>query len=157
MANSNDAFSPQTAPIPTNSRPFAGTSAWASGFFACIPIPLLSSIVVGIIMLVVSLSQRKKGGVAAQNGVNAANWGVLQLAIPLLFFATMTVGLLTGEKTETGVRMHGGMKAALLAIGILWLLTSVVHLVVTIIGTIKARNGETFRALAPQIFKATKK
>ncbi len=105
-------------------------------------------------MLAVGLAQRKKGGLAAQNGVNAANWALILIATPVLFFATMITGLLTGETTDTGIRMHSGMEAALVVIGILYGLLMVGHLVVTVLGIVKARGGQVLRAPAPPVFKA---
>ena len=109
MAYNNNSNPTPDARTASTTYPATGTGAWTSGFVAYIPIPLLNSVIAGIVMMVIGLGQRKKGGVAAQNGANAANWGVLQIVIPVIFFATMTIGLLAGEKTETGVRMHGGM------------------------------------------------
>ena len=153
MAYNNNSNPTPDARTASTTYPATGTGAWTSGFVAYIPIPLLNSVIAGIVMMVIGLGQRKKGGVAAQNGANAANWGVLQIVIPVIFFATMTIGLLAGEKTETGVRMHGGMGAALVVIGILWFLSCIAHLVVIIVGIVKSRRGEVLR-IPLKIFKA---
>ena len=105
-------------------------------------------------MLAVGLAQRKKGGLAAQNGVNAANWALILIATPVLFFATMIIGLLTGEPTDTGVRMNSGIGVALPVIGIMYVLLMVGHLVVTVLGIVKGLRGQVFRAPAPPVFTA---
>ena len=74
---------PMSAAAPPG-PPRNGTIAWALGFLAYIPVPFLGLVVAGITQLVVGLGQRKHGGLAAVNGVRAANWGLTQLCWPLL-------------------------------------------------------------------------
>lgn len=48
------------------------------------------------------LRQRRYGGLAAVNGVRAANWGLTQLCWPVLMVITIVIGLLTGTPSPTG-------------------------------------------------------
>ena len=132
-----------------------GTPAWALGLIALFPLPILNSALAGVVMLVVGLNQRNVGGTAAQNGVNAASWGFLQIVVPALFFITMTVGMITGEDTETGLRMPAPLEMALPIFGITWIFLSIAHLVVVILGIVKSSRGEVFRAPVPRIFKTS--
>ena len=133
----------------------SGTPAWTLGLIALFPLPILNSALAGVVMLVVGLNQRNVGGTAAQNGVNAASWGLLQIVVPALFFITMTVGMITGEDTETGLRMPAPLEMALPIFGITWIFLSIAHLVVVILGIVKSSRGEVFRAPVPRIFKTS--
>lgn len=123
------------------------------GFFAYLPIPILNSLIAGAIMFFVGLPQQKKGGVAAQNGVNAANWALPLIAVPILFILVMVTGLLTGTKSPTGVTMQSGFDVALVVLGPTWLLLMIAHVIVTIMGTIRANRGGVFRAPALPVIK----
>jgi uncharacterized Tic20 family protein len=123
-----------------------GTIAWALGFLAYIPFPIVNFIVTSLVQLFVGLAQRKHGGLAAKNGVRAANWGLTQLVILLAWIvAVILVDTLLDWPAQdpygstTGSTAHDGVLAllgfALLAFGIL-------VLVYTIVGTVRAAKGK---------------
>lgn len=123
-----------------------GTVAWALGFLAYIPIPMVNVLIVGAVQLVVGLSQREHGGLAAANGVRAANWGLTQLCYPVLLAITVTVGLLTGTPSGTGgVVFHPAMNAVVLTLLGLWFVVGILELVYSIVGTVQAHRGRPVR------------
>lgn len=135
-----DAFAPSTVPPPG----FKGTGAWALGFLAYIPIPFFAQFLTGLIMAGVYPTHKKRGEIARANGRNAANWGltysvltVVFIGLAILFAALITNG---GSTTASG----GVTSLPLIPIG-LWMLLNLVHVVVTIVGTVKASKGEVFR------------
>ena len=134
---------PMSAAAPPGPRR-NGTIAWALGFLAYIPVPFLGLVVAGITQLVVGLGQRKHGGLAAVNGVRAANWGLTQLCWPLLLAISMTIGVLTGSPSPSG---GGGivftpvMNGVVFTVLGLYVLVAVMEAVYAIVGTVKASKG----------------
>ena len=134
---------PMSAAAPPG-PPRNGTIAWALGFLAYIPVPFLGLVVAGITQLVVGLGQRKHGGLAAVNGVRAANWGLTQLCWPLLLAISMTIGVLTGSPSPSG---GGGIVVTPVMNGVvftvlgLYFLVAVMEAVYAIVGTVKASKG----------------
>ena len=134
---------PMSAAAPPG-PPRNGTIAWALGFLAYIPVPFLGLVVAGITQLVVGLGQRKHGGLAAVNGVRAANWGLTQLCWPLLLAISMTIGVLTGSPSPSG---GGGivftpvMNGVVFTVLGLYFLVAVMEVVYAIVGTVKASKG----------------
>ena len=123
-----------------------GTVAWALGFLAYIPIPVVNVLIVGAVQVVVGLAQRKHGGLAAVNGVRAANWGLTQLCYPILLAITVTVGLLTGTPSGTGgVVFHPAMNAVVFTVLGLWFVVGILELVYGIVGTVQAHRGRRVR------------
>ncbi|MFI8777902.1 hypothetical protein ACIGH6_12570 [Brachybacterium paraconglomeratum] len=118
-----------------------GTIAWALGFLAYVPIPFVNVLVAGITQLVVGLRQRRHGGLAAENGVRAANWGLTQLCWPVLMAVSLAVGALTGEHSETGVRFAPVMEAVVVAVVILYFVLGLMQLIYAIVGTVQASRG----------------
>lgn len=126
--------------------PRSGTIAWALGFLIFLPIPVLNLIVTGIVHLIVGLGQRKHGGIAAQNGVRAANWGLTVLCWPVLMALTVLVAVLTGSPGEAGgVVFAPAMEALVFTMLGLYFLVVLVALVFTIIGTVQANKGARVR------------
>lgn len=143
---------PDQAPIRTSDTqagagaPRSGTIAWALGFLIFLPIPLLNLIVTGIVHLITGLGQRKHGGLAAQNGVRAANWGLTLLCWPVLMALTVLVAVLTGSPAEGGgVVFTPAMEALVFTMFGLYFLIVLVALVYTIIGTVQANKGARVR------------
>src|SRR5690606_16990569 len=100
-----DAAQPPSAGAPAApdaAPPPHGTVAWAMGFLAYIPLPIVSMVIAGVTQLFVGLAQRKHGGLAAANGVRAANWGLTQLSWPVLMVIIMTIGITTGTPNPDG-------------------------------------------------------
>lgn len=120
-----------------------GTIAWALGFLAYIPVPFLGLIVAGIVQLVVGLRQRRYGGLAAVNGVRAANWGLTQLCWPVLMALAMTLGFMTGSPSPSGGVYFTPVAETLLftVIG-LYFLVAVMEAVYAIVGTVMASKGK---------------
>lgn len=142
--------SPGPDPASTPARPAMpqqrGTVAWALGFLACLPIPMVNVLIVGVVQLVVGLAQRKHGGLAAVNGVRAANWGLTQLCWPVLLVITMTVGLLTGTPSGTGgVVFDPAMNAVVFGVIGLWFVVGILELVYAVVGTVQAHRGRRVR------------
>src|SRR5699024_5223242 len=138
-----DGTAPRDSAAPPG-PPRNGTIAWALGFLAYIPVPFLGLVVAGITQLVVGLGQRKHGGLAAVNGVRAANWGLTQLCWPLLLAISMTIGVLTGSPSPSG---GGGivftpvMNGVVFTVLGLYFLVAVMEAVYAIVGTVKASKG----------------
>lgn len=126
-----------------------GDLAWMMGFLALICIPFVGQLGAAIAMVVAGRSQRTKGPLAAQNGVNAANLGA-------------TYGLLTVVAAVThfgllfAIPDGSDVKKGFFPIGIpltIWGLLSVAFLVCSILGLVKAGKREVFRAPAIRFFK----
>ncbi|HEX7350246.1 hypothetical protein [Brachybacterium sp.] len=119
-----------------------GTIAWALGFLAYLPIPFLGLIVAGVTQLIVGLRQRQHGGLAAVNGVRAANWGLTQLCWPVLMVLTIVLGLLTGTPAPSGgVFFSPAMEVLAVTMIGLFFLVSVMEAVYAIVGTVMASKG----------------
>lgn len=117
-----------------------GTLAWALGFIACIFIPFLSVLVAGIAMRAVYGSQARKGPLAEANARSAANWG-----LTLVFVST---GLLVLHFVLLFVLTSGGEVANFYPLGIPITMYGVIvllHIVLTIVGTVRARSGKVVR------------
>lgn len=138
-----------TGPAPTGpaSTPAAparnGTIAWALGFLAYVPIPFVGLVIAGITQLIVGLGQRKHGGLAAANGVRAANWGLTQLCWPVLMALTMLIAVLTGVPSSTGDGMmfHPVMNVLVFTMLGLFFVVCLLQAVYAIVGTVMASKG----------------
>jgi len=123
-------------PLPT------GRMSWALGFLAYIPIPWVNTLVTGIVMAAVYPSTRRKGvPVATENARIAANWGLTCILVMLLCLV-YTFGMLVfgSQEVKTGFLPIGWGAVAYMLLGL-------VHLIVTIMGTVVAGRGEVFRNL----------
>ena len=126
-----------------------GSLAWVMGFLVFVPIPFVSAIVAGVVMLAVGLSMRKHDGLAKANGRNAANWGIMLIAL--------TVLLVGGHFVLLYVLTQGGPVPNFFPLGIpivTWLAVMVVHVVFTIIGVVKANAGTAFKVPAIPFVRA---
>ena len=124
-----------------------GTVAWALGFLAYFPIPVLGLILAGLVQLIVGLAQRKHGHLAAVNGIRAANWGLTQLCWPVLMALSLTLAALTGEPSPTGdgMRFTPVMEGIVFTMLGLYLLLGLMQLVYAIVGTVQASKGRVVR------------
>lgn len=131
---------PSYAPVRPEPR---GTIAWALGFLAYVPIPFVNVLVAGLAQLVVGLRQRRHGGLAAENGVRAANWGLMQLCWPVLMALSVALAALTGEPSPTGdgVRFTPVMEGIVFTMLGLYFLLGLVQLIYAIVGTVQASRG----------------
>ena len=131
-----------TPPVQARTEP-GGTPAWALGFLACVPIPFVNVLIAGITQLVVGLRQRRHGGLAAQNGVRAANWGLMQLCWPVLMALYVALAVVTGEPSPTGdgVRFTPLMEGVVFTMLGLYFLLGLMQLIYAIVGTVQASKG----------------
>ena len=135
----SSASTPQFAPLPGQK----GTGAWALGFLAYVPFPIVAQILTGLIMAGAYPSHKKRGPLARENARNAANWGltysvltVVFIAIALVFAAIITQGGTATVPFESSIPV--------LIPFTLWIVMTVVHAIVTIVGTIQASRGKAF-------------
>lgn len=138
-------------PMPAHPTPAVGpvrhgTVAWALGFLAYVPIPFVNVIVAGVAQLVAGLGQRRHGGLAARNGVRAANWGLTQLLYPGLLLVVVIIAISTGEGAPgEGVTLAPLMEGVLFPVIGLYLLVGVAQLVYAVVGTMQASRGTAVR------------
>jgi uncharacterized Tic20 family protein len=122
---------------PQPAVPATGALPYGLGFLAYIPVPYLSLLVAGIVMASVYPSQKRKGGLAAENARHAANWGLSLIAymvLNVLFFAVMVA---TRDEYSRGFFPVGIPVLIFLALGI-------AHLVVIIMGLVAANKRTVF-------------
>lgn len=125
------------APMPT------GSTAWAVGLLALIPIPFLSALIAGLTMGLIGRGQRITGPLAAANGRNAANWGFTYL--------TLVVILGVAHFLLLFALTQDGPQSGFYPIGIpltIFIVVSVFHLIVSVVGMTKAGRREVFTAPA---------
>lgn len=128
---------PMSAPVPT------GTVAWALGLIALVPIPIVASLVAGLLMGLLGRAQRRQGPIAATNGRNAGNWGFTYLLASAILWTThfVLLFLLTRNGPASGFYPLG------IALTI-WAVLTIVHLVICVIGTSRANKGHVFKVPA---------
>jgi len=94
------------------------------------------------VQLCVGLAQRRHGGVAAQNGVRAANWGLTQLTWFVLLAMALAVQYIIDPDGEQGLTPVGYVAIGLM---IVYFVLCIVSLVYTIVGLVMARQGRVAR------------
>lgn len=113
-----------------------GALAYGLGFLAFLAVPIVTVMIAGIVMVAVFPAQRKKGGLAAENGRRAANWGLTINALMILVLASLgSLWLIFGDSREffpVGTPI------------IFYVVFAVTHVSVCILGVAKARAGEVF-------------
>lgn len=121
-------------------KPSTGTLSWALGFLIFIGIPFLSGIVSAVVMASVYGSVARKGDVARQNARSAANWALtyLTVSIVLLIIHVIVLVQFAGEEGMTGFFPLGIPFTVYCAVSIL-------HVVLVIVGTVKASGGKVLR------------
>lgn len=122
-----------------------GTVAWALGFLAYLPIPVVGLIVAGIAQVIAGLAQRKHGGIAALNGVRAANWGLTQLCWPVLMVITIAIGIITGEPTGDGIDFAPAMDVLAIVMACLFFVIALLEAIYAIVGTVQSSRGREVR------------
>lgn len=135
---------PPTVPYSVPPPGSRGTAAWALGFLAYVPFPVVAQIMTGLIMAGVYPTHKRRGPVAHANARNAANWGLTYstLTVVLVLLAIVFVAFITNGGSTTAPESVAALPLIPL---LLWMLVSLVHVVVTIIGTVKASRGTVFR------------
>lgn len=137
------------APYPVPVQQPTGASSWAMGFLAFIPIPFLNVLITGIAIASMYPSVRKKGvPLATENARIAANWGLTLIASHVVLVVLLIA--LQSARTSSESPLALLWVLLLLAVGVL-------HLIVTIMGTVKAKRGEVYRnGLAIPFIRASK-
>lgn len=123
-------------------RQATGVSAWAMGLLVLLPIPMLGALAAGAAMVAAYGSLSRQGPLAKANAAAARRWGAC--------FLVVSTGLLVTQIAIGLIRLaaHSNDASGFLPLSIpivLYVLVCIVHLVVTIIGTICARRGEVVR------------
>jgi hypothetical protein len=116
-----------------------GAAAWGFGFLALIPVPVLGSIMTGLVMLLVGRSQRQHGPPVATVGRNAANWGLTYVVVSLLLWVGHFVLLYRFTKD--------GPSSDFYPVGIpmtIWAAFTLVHLIICGVGVSRAKRGAVF-------------
>jgi uncharacterized Tic20 family protein len=105
---------------------------YALGFIAYIPIPFVGLLIGAIVMVATFSSSQKKGGLIAENGRRAANWGltVIAVMVVLILWVVVLATVFNGQPWSTPV----GPIVMYLALG-------VAHLVILVMGLVKANAG----------------
>ncbi|WP_265522865.1 DUF4870 domain-containing protein [Oerskovia flava] len=115
----------------------SGALAYGLGFLAYLPIPFFSLVIAGVTMAAVYPSQRRKSPLAAENARQAANWGLTLVAATVAMLVLVLLLVVTRPEGSTGP----GPAVPLLLIFPL----GVAHLVVVIVGLVRANQGTVFR------------
>jgi uncharacterized Tic20 family protein len=136
MTDSTPPLPPAPAYAPAAALPATGTASYGFGFLAYIPIPVVSLLVAAIVMIALRPGAILKGGVAAENGRRAANWGLTILTVyVVIVVAEVVLGI-------SFAGSHGFFPIG--APVLLYLALCVAHLVVVIAGTVSANRGHVF-------------
>ncbi|WP_309066612.1 hypothetical protein [Microbacterium sp.] len=124
-----------------SARPATGASAWALGLLVLLPIPLLGPLAAGGGMVAAYGSLSRQGPLAAANARSAKRWGT--------FFLLVSTGLLVLQLgIAVALLWMPPQPRGLFPVAIpmtLYVVVCVVHLVVVIVGTLRARRGEVVR------------
>lgn len=123
-------------------REATGVSAWALGLLILIPVPMLGALASGGAMIAAYGTLSKQGELAKANAASARRWG--------LIFLVVSTGLLVAQLVIGVVRLvtHASGAPGFLPLGIpiaLYFIVCVVHVMVVVVGTMRARRGEIVR------------
>lgn len=130
---------PQYAP-PYPPKPSHGTVSWALGFLLFFPFPFLGALLSGIAMAIPYGAMARRGGLARENARVALNWGVTFALVSSLLLATHFI-LLAALTQDAPVRDFYPFGIVITLYGLL----VVAHLVIVIVGTIRAAQGKAVR------------
>lgn len=127
-------------------RPASGQVPWGLGLLALFPIPFLSAMFAGALMIILGRGKAPSTRIGEQNRANAASWGLTYLILTIILAMADFLMLfhLDDEFGET-----------FFPIGIpltVWLVLSVLHIGFCIVGLTKAGNGTVFTAPAVPFF-----
>lgn len=127
---------PRIPRLPTAPPDSTATSSYRFGYLIYIPVPFVSTIAAGAAMVALYPRYRRAGGVAAENGRRAANWGLTVLAAMLV--VTPFLG--------TAARVAGEQRSAWLAWVLVsaYLFISATHIAVVTFGRAFAHQGRVF-------------
>lgn len=94
-------------------------------------------IVAGLVMAAIYPSQKRHGGLAAENGRRAANWGLTIVALMIVIAGSFVWLSIAGENDPDLAR--GALIPVVSYIGL-----SIVHVVVILIGLVRANRSQVF-------------
>ena len=129
------------APVYPAAAPPRGLLPWVLGLLILLPIPFVGGLASGIAMAVSGGSSLRAGGSARENARSALNWGVTYLLVSTLLVILHFVLLF--------VLASRGSTAGFYPLGIpitVYIALSVAHLVIVIVGTVRASSGKVTRA-----------
>ncbi|MBD5787244.1 hypothetical protein IF650_13775 [Cellulosimicrobium terreum] len=128
-------------PPPGYGPPFAppatGALSWGLGLLVLFPIPFVGSLAAGIAMVVASRAQVSQGPLARVNATRAGNWGLTYLLGTVLLVGAHFV-ILASLQDIDGFFPFGIILCT-------WLLLTVVHLVLTVVGLVQANGRREVR------------
>lgn len=114
-----------------------GAVSYGLGFLAYLPAPFFSMIIAGLVMAALYPSQKRHGGIAAENGRRAANWGLTVVGLMILIAGSF-VWLSIAGQTESSLARAAGIPLAC------YFVLSIVHVVVILIGFLRANRSRVF-------------
>lgn len=124
---------------PYAAPPNGGGLSWALGFLV-FAFPYVGAVAAGISMAAVYGSVAWRGQLAAQNARSAANWGLTfllaSIVLPLAHFILLAVA--TDELRRMGFFPLGTLIT-------LYFVIVLLHIVLTIVGTVRASTGRVMR------------
>ncbi|GAB3286253.1 DUF4870 domain-containing protein [Pseudoclavibacter terrae] len=128
-------------------RPLAnGAVQWGVGLLALIPFPFVSAIVAGIVMTAVGRSRGPATEAGERNRTNAANWGITYLISSVILIALHIAFLFTFDDEYSSTFYPIGIPITI------WFALSVTHVVLSIVGLVKASKGVVFKPIALPFF-----
>ena len=132
--------------------PGRGTIAWAMGLAVLMCLPFVGSVLASVLMITVGLSLRSKGGLAARNGVHAANWGLTYLVLTVVLVGTH-FGLLWYLTADDPDGIEGFFPFGLVITA--WALVSLWHLVLCMWGIVASGQGRELRGTGLPVWRAS--
>ncbi|MFJ4224597.1 DUF4870 domain-containing protein [Microbacterium sp. NPDC089695] len=117
-----------------------GLLPWALGLLILIPFPFVGGLASGIAMAVSGGASRRFGGVAAENARVALNWGLTYLLLSTVLLVGHFV-LLFALSADGPVRGFYPLGTAIT----IYFALSVLHLVLVIVGMVRASSGKVMR------------
>jgi hypothetical protein len=126
----------------------SGALVWALGLLVLICIPFVSSVVACVVMIAVGRSGGDRGPVGSANARNAANWAITYLCGTVVLVG-VHFGLLFAFTRDEPVE-------GFFPLGIpitVWVIWTVAHLVICIVGMIKATRRKVFAPPALPVFR----
>lgn len=147
---------PPQSPVPSaaGSQPYppsapSGALAWGLGLLVLVCVPFVSSIAAGIAMAIAGRGLRGRGEPGASNGRHAANWGLTYL-VATVVLVSLHFGLLFALTREHPVEDFFPLGIPIT----LWLLISLLHVVLSIVGLVRAGSGKILSPPAIPFFRA---
>ncbi|MEV7609527.1 DUF4870 domain-containing protein [Microbacterium sp. NPDC089320] len=120
--------------------PPRGLLPWALGLLILIPFPFVGGLASGLAMALSGGTSRRYGGVARENARAALNWGLTYLLVSTVLLITHFVLLfaLTSDSPASGFYPLGIPITLYFAL-------SVLHLVLVVVGMVRASSGKVVR------------